>query len=131
MMLKQGRCNADINLKILMLKDSIYMTDLDRKKILQSCKEYKEDKIIITHGTDSMVKTAQLLGQNIKDKTIILLGAIAPYNQKQSDALFNLGGGIIAVQLLPKGVYITMNGKIFLWNKVRKNKKAGVFEILK
>ncbi len=72
-MLKQGRCNADINLKILMLKDSIYTTSSDRKKILQSCKECKEDKIIVTHGTDSMVKTAQVLGQNIKNKTIILL----------------------------------------------------------
>ena len=78
-----------------------------------------------------MVETAQLLGKNIKDKTIVLVGAMIPYNQENSDALFNLGFAVSAVQTLPEEVYITMNGKIFLWNNVRKNKELGLFETLK
>lgn len=130
-MLKQGRNKTDIDLEVLMLKDSIYMTDSDREKILEKCKSAKEDKIIITHGTDTMVETAQVLGENIKDKTIVLLGAMIPYNQKNSDALFNLGSAITTVQILPQGVYITMNGKIFSWDNVRKNKELQEFEELK
>ncbi len=129
-MLKQGRCKVDIDSQVLMLKDSMYMTDKDREKILQNCKDCKEDKIIITHGTDTMVETAQVLGKHIKDKTIVLLGAMVLYNQEKSDALFNLGGGVSAVQSLPNGVYIIMNGKIFSWNNVRKNKKRGIFETI-
>ena len=130
-MLKQARCKVDIDSQVLMLKHSSYITDFDRKKILQSCKNCKEDKIIIMHGTITMVETAQLLGKNIKDKTIALLGSIVPFNQKNSDALFNLGCAISAVQALSKGVYITMNGKIFSWNNVRKNKELEIFETLK
>ncbi len=130
-MLKQGKCRFDIESQVLMMKDSIYMTDEDREKILQSCKDCKQDKIIITHGTDTMVETAQVLGKNIRNKTIVLLGAMIPYNQKNSDALFNLGYAVSAVQSLPKGIYITMNGKIFSWNNVRKNKELGLFETLK
>jgi len=129
-MLKQARNRVDIELEVLLLKHSMDITDSDRKKILQKCKSCKEDKIVITHGTITMVETAQFLGKSIKDKTIVLTGAIIPYNQKNSDALFNLGCAITAVQLLPKGVYITMNGKIFLWNNVRKNKKLQEFEEL-
>lgn len=129
-MLKQGRCKIDIDSHVIMLKDSIHMTDEDREKILQNCKDCEEDKIIITHGTDTMVETAQVLGKNIKNKTIVLLGAMIPYNQNNSDALFNLGCAVSAVQSLPKGVYITMNGKIFSWDNVRKNKELGLFETL-
>ena len=111
-----------------MMKDSIYMTDRDREKILQSCKDCKEDKIIITHGTDTMVQTAQVLGKSIKNKTIILSGAMIPYNQEKSDALFNLGCAVLAMQSLPKGIYITMTGKIFSWDNIRKNKEHGLFE---
>ena len=130
-MLKQGRCKVDIDSQILMMKDSLYMTDPDREKILQNCKDCKENKIIITHGTDTMAETARFLGKNIKDKTIILLGAIIPYNQKNSDALFNLGCAVCAAQILPKGVYIAMNGKILIWDNVKKNKKLGEFEKIK
>jgi len=136
-MLKQAKNRVDIELEVLMLKDSlymtdsIYMTDSDREKILEKCKSAKEEKIIITHGTDTMVETAQILGRNIKDKTIVLLGAMIPYNQRKSDALFNLGSAITAVQLLSKGVYITMNGKIFSWDNVKKNKKLQEFEELR
>ena len=127
-MLKQGKCKADIDSQILMMKDSIYMTDSDREKILKSCKNCQENKIVITHGTDTMPETARFLGENIKDKTVVLLGAIIPYNQKNSDALFNLGCAISVAQILPNGVYITMNGKIFPFDNVRKNKKLNEFE---
>lgn len=130
-MLEQGTCKIEINSQVLMLKDSIYMNDTDREKILQNCKDCKEDKIIITHGTDTMVETAQVLGKNIKNKTIVLLGAMIPYNKQNSDGLFNLGCAVSAVQTLPKGVYITMNGKILSWDNVRKNKELSIFETLK
>jgi L-asparaginase len=130
-MLKRGRCRVDIDIEILYLKDSLYTTDYDRKKVLQSCKNCAEKKIIISHGTDRMPETAQALGKEINNKTIVLFGAMIPYNQKKSDALFNLGCAIMAVQTLPKGVYITMNGKPFLWDDVRKNKDIGEFETLK
>ncbi len=130
-MLKQAKCKMDIKLEIIMLKDSLDMVDSDREKILQKCRECEEDKLIVTHGTDTMVETAQVLGKAIKDKTIILLGAMIPYTFGGSDALFNLGCAITSVQSLPNGVYITMNGKIFSWDNVRKNKEIGEFEELK
>ncbi len=130
-MLKQARCNVDLELDIVMLKDSLYMVDTDRKDILKKCRSYKEDKIIITHGTDTMAETAKFLGEKIKNKTIVLVGAMIPYSFGKSDALFNLGCAISAVQHMPKGVYITMNGKIFPWNNVMKNKKFGEFNTIK
>jgi|SRR3989344_4531728 len=130
-MLKQSRCNADIEIKFLMAKDSLLMNEKDREIILEECKKSKENRIILTHGTDTMVETAKTLGNGIKDKTIVLLGAMVPYNQKDSDALFNLGLGVSAVQTLPKGVYIAMNGKIFDWDNVKKNIKLKQFEAIK
>ena len=127
-MLKQSRCNAEIEIKFLMAKDSLLMDKKDRNKILEECKKSKEDKIIITHGTDTLVETAKTLGKSINNKTIVLLGAMVPYNQKDSDALFNLGASISAVQILPLGVYISMNGRIFNWNNVKKNKELKRFE---
>ena len=127
-MLKQSKCTAEIDLKFLMAKDSLLMNDEDRQIILQECTKSKEDRIIITHGTDTMVETARTLGNVIKNKTIVLLGAMTPYNQKDSDALFNLGFAVAAVQTLPFGVYIVMDGKVFNWNNVKKNKELGLFE---
>jgi L-asparaginase len=120
--LKQTRCTLKIKTQTLLLKDSLEMTNDDRKKILQACKKCTEDKIVITHGTDTMPETAKVLGKNIKNKTIVLLGAMIPYSFGNSDALFNLGTALSAVQLLPCGTYITMNGKIFSWDDVKKNK---------
>ena len=128
--LHQAKCKINIKLETVMLKDSNDMLDSDRKEILQNCKNCKEDKIIITHGTDTMPETAKVLGENIKDKTIVLFGAMIPYAFGRSDALFNFGCAVSAVQILPKGVYITMNGKIFPYNNVRKNKEIGEFENL-
>jgi len=108
--------------------DSLNMTEADRKKILHECQTSLEDKILITHGTDTMTETAKLLGQHIKDKTIILTGAMIPYAFGSSDGLFNLGSALAFLQTLPAGVYISMNGKYFHWNNVRKNKDVGLFE---
>ena len=126
-MLKQGHCNSNIELETLMLKDSLEMEVTDRELILQACQQSSQSLIIITHGTDTMTLTAKHLAMQIKDKTIVLLGAMVPYVFKQSDSLFNLGSAITAVQCLSAGVYITMNGKVFPWNQVVKNKQQGVF----
>jgi L-asparaginase len=112
----------------MMMIDSLNMTDADRRIILENCKQSPEDKIVITHGTDTMVETAQVLGQNLKDKTLVLTGAMIPYAFGSSDGMFNLGSALSFVQALPTGVYIAMNGKYFTWDNVRKNRERGVFE---
>ena len=127
-MLKQARSKIDIKYEIIMLKDSLDMNNDDRKTVLEKCKKAKENKIIITHGTDTMVETAKVLGKNISNKTIVLTGSMIPFSFGQSDALFNLGVAIGGAQSLPVGVFIAMNGKIFSWDNVRKNKTVGIFE---
>ncbi len=127
-MLKQSRCEVPISIKPLMLIDSLYMDDDDREKILRECKNSEESQIVITHGTDTMVETAKKLGDSIQGKTIVIFGAMVPYKLQGSDSLFNLGNAINAAQCLQPGVYITMNGRIFSWDKVRKNKEKGIFE---
>jgi len=127
-MLTQGRVKLDISLETVMLKDSLDMDDSDRQQIFESCLACDEPQIVITHGTDTMVETSQVLATKIKDKTIVLLGAMVPYQFKNSDALFNLGCAIAAVQTLENGVYITMNGKIFNYDEVIKNKDLGEFQ---
>ena len=130
-MLKLGRCKLKIDVRTLMMIDSVDMTDADREIILENCKNTKEDKILITHGTDTMVETAKVLTNSIKDKTIILTGAMIPYRFGSSDGLFNLGSSLAFVQILRHGVYISMNGKYFHWDNVRKNKQTGEFEEIK
>ncbi len=130
-MLKIGRCKLDTKIRTAMLIDSLEMTDSDRQLILETCKKSKEDKILITHGTDTMVETAEVLGKDIKDKTIVLTGAMVPYTFGSSDGLFNLGSALAFVQSLPHGVYIAMNGKYFTWDNVRKMKEIGEFRTIK
>ena len=129
-MLSLGRCKIKVDVRTLMMVDSLEMTDEDRQIILDHCLKAKEDKIVITHGTDTMEVTARTLGENIRDKTIVLTGAMVPYKFGSSDGLFNLGSALAFVQTLPHGVYIAMNGKRLQWNNVRKNKKTGEFEEL-
>ena len=130
-MLKLGRSRLKLKIKTLMMRDSLQMTDSDIKSILRECQNSEEDNILITHGTDKMVKTAKALGQFIKNKTIILTGAIIPYAFGSSDGMFNLGSALAFVQNLPYGVYIAMNGKYFHYDNVRKNKQNGNFEEIK
>jgi L-asparaginase len=128
-MLNQGRCTSSINTTTIMLKDSLEMDDNDRAIIFDACKDNLDSHIIITHGTDTMVETAQKLS-TISNKTIVLTGAMIPYAFKNSDALFNLAFTISATSMLESGIYICMNGQIFLWDNVAKNKKEGYFEKL-
>jgi len=127
-MLKLGRSRLDVKIITLMMRDSLHMADSDIKVILEECQNSKEDKILITHGTDKMVKTSKVLGKNNKNKTIVLTGAIIPYAFGSSDGMFNLGSALAFVQTLPCGVYISMNGKYFCCDNVRKNKQSGNFE---
>lgn len=126
--LELARCKTDIKIRTLMMIDSLDMTDYHRNIILEKCKNSKEKKIVITHGTDTIADTALFLGKEIKDRTIVLTGALIPYAFGSSDGLFNLGSALAFVQSLPPGVYISMNGKYFDYDNVRKNKNTGVFE---
>jgi L-asparaginase len=127
-MLDQVRCRVRFILEEIMLKDSLEMRGEDREEILKRCTNCSEKNVVVTHGTDTMVETARFLGKNLKGKTLVLVGAMIPYAFGASDALFNLGCAFSAVQTLPPGVYVTMNGKIFSWNNVRKNRESGEFE---
>ena len=127
-MLKLGRSRLDVKIVKLMMRDSLHMSDEDRMMILNECQSSVEDHILITHGTDKMVKTAIVLGRIIKNKAVVLTGAIIPYAFGSSDGLFNLGSALSFVQTLPYGVYIVMNGKYFYYNNVNKNKRNGIFE---
>lgn len=126
--LATGRSTVKTNIRKVMLKDSLFMTDSDRRTIAKACQATKNDRIVITHGTDTMVRTAQCLAKRIKDKTIVLTGAMIPYKIGNSDALFNLGSALAFAQTLQPGIYIAMNGQFFTWNRVEKNRKLGRFE---
>ena len=126
--LKLGRSQANVRVKKLMLMDSLDMKDADREIILKNCKNAQEKQIVITHGTDTMTRTARVIDRGRLNKTIVLTGAMIPYKFGSSDGLFNLGGAIAYAQALPYGVYIAMNGRCFKWNKVKKNKSTGMFE---
>ncbi len=127
-LLMLGRSRLDISIRTLMLIDSLEMTDSDRNVIVESCRRCTEDKIVITHGTDTMTLTASILAKEIKDKTIILTGAMIPFKFGSSDGLFNLGSALAFAQSLPHGVYVAMNGRFFNWDSVRKNKQTGFFD---
>ena len=127
-MLKLGRCKVSVDIRSLMLVDSLEMTDADRQLIVDQCRKCKEERMVITHGTDTMETTANVLGKVITDKTIVLTGAMVPYKFGSSDGLFNLWSALAFAQTLPHGVYIAMNGRNFTWDNVKKNKKTGEFE---
>ena len=127
-MLRLGRCIVDLDVKTLMMMDSLEMTDEHRHLISACCKNAREKHIVITHGTDTMEETAKYLSKHLTNKTIVLTGAMVPYKFGSSDGLFNLGSALAFVQTLPPGVYVAMNGKYFHGDKVRKNKQKGIFE---
>jgi L-asparaginase len=127
-MLEMGRCRLDLEVETLMLVDSLEMTKADRERIAIRCLDCAESSIVVTHGTDTMVDTARVLAEQVPDKTIVLTGAMIPIAFGSSDGLFNLGGALSVVQVLPAGVYVAMNGRVFDWDKVVKNRETGVFE---
>lgn len=129
-MFVRGRCTLDLDIKTLMMVDSLEMTEADREIIKHNCISTKTNKIIITHGTDTMVETAKVLSEaNIEGKTIVLTGAMIPYAfGTSSDGFFNMGSSLGFVQTLQPGVYISMNGRYFEWDSVKKNRQTGFFE---
>jgi L-asparaginase len=127
-MLDRGRCRLDVHVEVLMMKDSLDLTDGDRARIVAAARDCDERQVVITHGTDTMVETARALGTAIRDKTVVLTGAMVPYAFGSSDGLFNLGSAVSFVQALAPGVYVAMNGRCFPWNDVRKDRERGVFE---
>ena len=126
--LELGRAHLKVKIKKLMLIDSLNMTNKDRGIILENCINTKDKKIVITHGTDTMTETAKFLARGNLKKTIVLTGAMIPYKFGSSDGLFNLGSAFAFAQVLPKGVFVAMNGRFFNWDKVVKNKISGKFE---
>lgn len=133
-MLTLGRCRVEYKIKKLMMIDSLFMKKSHRLEILKECMNSREKNIVITHGTDTMVDTAKVLGENvekIKNKTVVLTGAMIPYKFGSSDGMFNLGSAISFAQVLPPGIYIAMNGRYFNWYNVKKNRSKGEFEEVK
>ena len=130
-LLEMGRSKVPVEIRTLMMVDSLEMTEDDRELIIHQCNNCDETQIVITHGTDTMADTAKALAQKVPDKTIILTGAMIPIKFGSSDGLFNLGSALAFAQTLPAGVYVAMNGRYFNWDNVWKNKQTGVFEEIK
>jgi L-asparaginase len=128
-LLDMGRSRVPVEIRTLMMVDSLEMTDQDRDLIVHQCNNCEETKIVITHGTDTMAETANVLAQKVSNKTVVLTGAMIPIKFGSSDGLFNLGSALAFAQTLPAGVYLAMNGRYFHWDNV--NKQTGVFEEVK
>ena len=129
-MLRLGRSRVDVTIQTLMMIDSLDMTDADRDLIVRGCLKCAESRIVVTHGTDTMVETARAIAAAVPGKTVVLTGAMIPYAFGSSDGLFNLGSALSFAQVLPHGVYVAMNGQHFAWDRVQKNRETGVFENL-
>ncbi|MFZ6848371.1 asparaginase domain-containing protein [Undibacterium sp. RuRC25W] len=125
--IQRARLTVPVELEVCMLMDSLDMDDNHRQTILEACQRSPEKAIVIIHGTDTMRETAEVLGAANLGKTVVFTGAMIPYDIANSDAFFNLGFACAAAQLLPAGVHVAMNGKIFPWDDVQKNRSAGVF----
>lgn len=131
-MLRLGRSRVEVRVETLMMMDSLDMQDADRARIVDACRDAAETRLVVTHGTDTMVQTARALATTgdpaLAAKTIVLTGAMVPYAFGSSDGLFNLGSALSFVQVLPAGVYVAMNGQYFAWDAVVKDREAGVFK---
>ena len=126
----RGRITVPLALEELPFLDSLAMHDSDRQRILGACKLAGESALVIIHGTDTMRESAAVLAGAALQKTIVLTGAMIPYEIANSDALFNFGFACGVAQALPRGVYIAMNGQIFDWDNVQKNRRVGRFEAI-
>ncbi len=139
-LLATARVTLPTAVETLMLVDSLDMQADHRERVLAACRATPEGSIVIVHGTDTMPDTARILGPHFgaidppppdydASKTIVLTGAMVPYSISKSDATFNLGFACACAQTLPPGVWIAMNGRVFGWDRVRKNRDEGLFEI--
>jgi L-asparaginase len=129
-MLRLARCRIPVQVETLMMIDSLDMTGADRDRVVERCRSSVEDRLVVTHGTDTMAETARALQAAGLGKTVVLTGAMVPYAFGSSDGLFNLGSALSFAQVLPAGVYVAMNGRVFAGDQVRKNRESGVFEEL-
>lgn len=120
----------DFVVESVLRKDSLAMTEADRQLVRARVEAAPEKHLLITHGTDTMTDTAKALGE-MTDKVIVFTGSILPARFRQNDALFNLGCAVGGLQALPPGVYIAMNGCLWPAHRVRKNRSAGRFELIK
>lgn len=129
-MLRLGRSKLDVVVETVCMMDSLEMDFEHRAQVLEACRNSPEGRLLVTHGTDTMVETAAVLAQGlaVADKTVVLTGAMVPFAFGSSDGLFNLGSALSFAQVLPPGVYVAMNGRCFPWHNVRKNRAEGVFE---
>ena len=128
-MLAKGRSRVPVSIGTLMMIDSLDMTEADRSLVVEECRRCDEDRLVVTHGTDTLVETARAIAAaGLAAKTVVLTGAMIPYAFGSSDGLFNLGSALSFAQILPPGVYVAMNGQHFAWDRVRKNRETGVFE---
>jgi L-asparaginase len=127
-MLRLARSRIPVQLETLMMIDSLDMTEADRERVVERCRASAEDRLVVTHGTDTMAETARALQAARLPKTVVLTGAMVPYAFGSSDGLFNLGSALSFAQVLPPGVYVAMNGRVFAADKVRKDRQHGVFE---
>jgi len=126
--LEQARLRIPVEVEINQLIDSLNMTQEHREGVLAACRAAPEQSLVVIHGTDTMAQTAQVVGAAALDKTIVFTGAMIPYSVQGSDALFNLGFALAMARSLPRNTYVAMNGRVFEWDNVRKDKDAGVFE---
>jgi L-asparaginase len=129
-MLRRGRCRVDVAIETVMMMDSLDMDDAHRSLVVERCVMAAESRLVVTHGTDTMVETAAALARAAAGKTIVMTGAMVPYAFGSSDGLFNLGSALAFAQVLPAGVYVAMNGQVFPWDRVRKNRDTGTFEAI-
>ena len=129
-LLEMGRNKVPVEIRTLMMIDSLEMTAEDRELIVHQCRQCEEDRIVITHGTDTMAETAKVIATKISDKTIVLTGALIPIKFGSSDGLFNIGSALAFAQTLQPGVYVAMNGRCFTWDNVHKNRETGIFDEL-
>ena len=128
-MLAKGRSRVPVSIRTLMMIDSLDMTDADRALVVEQCRTCDERRIVVTHGTDTMVETAAAIAAaDLAGKTVVLTGAMIPYAFGSSDGLFNLGSALSFAQVLPPGIYVAMNGQHFRWDEVRKNRDTAMFE---
>ena len=132
-MLERGRSRLEVAVETIFMIDSLEMDAEHRSRVLEGCRRSIEGRLVVTHGTDTMVETAAALAEGLagSEKTVVLTGAMVPYAFGSSDGLFNLGSALSFVQLLPPGVYVAMNGRCFAWDNVRKNRELGVFEAIR
>jgi L-asparaginase len=128
--LRIGRSRVPLAVERLMMIDSLDMTEAERQRVVDACARSPEERIVVTHGTDTMAETAVALHGAGLAKTVVLTGAMIPYTFGSSDGLFNLASALSFAQVLPRGVYVAMNGRVFEGHRVRKNRAAGVFEEL-